>query len=173
MRLFIAIDLPEDVKKYLLGLKKELHGLKCARFVTEENMHLTLKFLGEVPDKYVESIAEALKRIQFEPFKVKINKLGVFPNDNHIRVLWVNVLPETQILDVKKQADSMLPGYKDDFKFKNHITIARIDFPTIEEKEKIKKIIQNKVDEKEFLIEKIKLYKSTLTSRWPEYEAIG
>ena len=98
MRLFIAIDIPEDVRKKLVSFQEKI-GNEHARikWVEADNIHLTLKFLGEVGDDTVGEIRESLKKIKFKSFTSAISGLGVFPNENYVRVIWAGMEPEKKI----------------------------------------------------------------------------
>lgn len=173
MRLFLAIDLSEEAKEAVEKLKSELKGIKGVKLVSKENTHLTLKFLGEVSDNKAEEISKSLSLIKFKPFKVSISKLGVFPNENRIQVLWVNAEPEQPLFDLKKQIDEALPRFKDDHKFSSHITFARIKYIANDsDKKKILDILRKPVEKTEFLVNKFTLYKSDLQPAGPIYEVV-
>ena len=182
MRLFIAIDL--DNKEYFKAIHKNI-DVENAKVNFTKSFHLTLKFLGEVDDSKVDHLKEALQKIKFSSFKVKTTKIGVFPNENYIRVVWVGLEPEDKLIQLKDFVDESLKGIfskeKDAWKsgisgtadggFKAHLTLARVKFLTDKTKfiESLKKI---KFEQKEFEIKEIKLIKSTLTEEGPVYEDI-
>ncbi len=87
MRLFIAIELPEDLREYLFYLEKSLNHDAKIRWVAKKNIHLTLKFLGYVDDSKVEDVKKRLMEIKFRRFKVGLNKLGWFPGGNSVRAI--------------------------------------------------------------------------------------
>ena len=169
MRLFIAIDL--DNKEYFKEIQDKIDS-ENAKIKPVLAFHLTLKFLGEVDESKTNEIKDILNKIEFESFSVKTTKIGVFPDMNFIRVVWVGLGPEDKIIELQKKVDE---GLKDMFNvekdFKPHLTLARVKF--IKDKEKfvdsLKKI---KVDPKEFKVDKIKLIKSILTPEGPVYEEI-
>ncbi|KYK25752.1 hypothetical protein AYK26_01930 [Euryarchaeota archaeon SM23-78] len=174
MRLFIAIDLPEGVKQIIEDIKACVKDIKGVKPVRKENLHLTMKFLGEVDDNKVKVIITALSQIKFNPFKLSINKIGFFPNEKRIRVLWVDAGPIEPLKELKQEIDQVLPDYKDDHPFSSHLTFARIKYIASEDdKKKIMELITNKqVEKKEFLVDKFKLYKSTLMPEGPIYEFV-
>lgn len=94
MRLFTAIELDERAKDGLIRLQESLgrYG-RVVRWVTREQMHLTLVFLGEVPDGRVSQVAEAVQRAagRIEPFDLTIAGSGCFPPRGRVRVVWVGV----------------------------------------------------------------------------------
>ena len=134
-----------------------------------------MKFLGEVEGGRVNKITTALSQIKFEPFKLSINKLGLFPNEKRIRVLWVDAGPEKPLVELKQEIDKALPDFKDDYPFQNHLTFARVKYiASDDDKKRLLELITNKkVEKKEFLADKFTLYKSTLMPEGPVYEVLG
>ena len=173
MRLFIAIKIPEDIKEYLAKIQEniEINSNKI-RFVKKEQIHLTLKFLGEVQPNIAEEIKNNLKKITFSPFSANLDKIGVFPSESYIRVIWVGLKPEEPILELQKSIDDNLKKlFKKEKNFKGHITLARIKF--IEDKKKfIDKLKKIKIKDKKIDINNFKLIKSTLTPQGPVYEEL-
>jgi len=173
MRLFIAIDLPEQAKENIEKIKSELKGIKGVKPVSKENIHLTLKFLGEVSDNKAEDIAKALSQVKFKPFNISINKMGVFPNEQRIQVLWVDAEPAGPLFELKKEIDKALPKFKDDHPFKSHITFARIKYIANDaDKKKILDILKKSVEKTSFLVDKFRLYKSDLQPMGPVYNVV-
>ena len=171
MRLFIAIDLPKDIKDYLMKIEEKIDvkGLKLVK-----DIHLTLKFLGEVEDDKAEQIKNLLKEIKINPFEAKISGLGVFPSGSYIRVVWVGVQPEDKIIEIQKEIDERMKeiGFKKEKNFKAHITLARVKF--LEDKEGfVSKLNEIKPEEKSFEVKSFKLIKSTLTREGPIYEDLA
>src|SRR3989344_4638038 len=107
MRCFFAIQLNDEVKDYLYNLmnqlKKDLkkHNLKI-RFVPKKNLHITLMFLGEIKEGKLEEIKKIVREIKFNSFKFNIYKLGVFPNEETVRVLYIGIKPEVDVLKLQK-----------------------------------------------------------------------
>jgi len=174
MRLFLGIDLPEEVKQVIEGIKTPLKNIRGVKPVRKENLHLTLKFLGEVDENQVVKIVEALTEVKFEPFNLSLGKMGFFPNEKRIRVLWIDAEPAEPLVELKNEIDKVLPNYKDDHAFKNHLTFARIKYlASSEEKKKIIELITNtQFEKKEFLVDRFKLYSSTLLPEGPVYKVI-
>ena len=171
MRLFIAIEIPEDVKDYISGIQGKI-GYEGIRLVKKEQMHLTLKFLGGVQPEKAEKVKEWLKKIKFEPFSMFLDSMGVFPNENYIRVVWIGLKPEDEILRLQKDIDEKLKKlFKKEKGFKAHITLARVKF--IEDKkgfvEKLKKI---KIEKKRIDVNNFKLIRSNLSPKGAVYENV-
>src|SRR3989338_9954601 len=171
MRLFVAIEIPEEINDYLCGLQQEIADSRNKiRLVNKDNMHLTLKFLGEVQPNKVESLNKNLKEIAFKPFSVVLDDIRVFPNEDCIRVVWVGLKPEEFVLELQKNIDENLKKlFKKEKGFKPHLTIARVKY--IEDKKQfVDKLKQINVDNKKIEVNNFKLIKSTLTSKGPLYE---
>lgn len=165
MRLFVAIEMPEKVKEELIRLQNEFSGLGKINFVRA--FHLTLKFLGEVPDEKLSEIKERLKKISFEPFKAKLSRVGAFPNENYVRVIWVGLESE-KINELQKKIDNCLEGlFKREERFSAHVTLGRVKF--VGDKQKLKDKLKKEVKDLEFPVNEFKLIKSELKSDGPVY----
>ena len=130
MRLFIAIDIPKEIKDYLCGIQQKIVDSKNKiRLVNKDNMHLTLKFLGEVQPDKAEILNKNLKETPFKPFSVNLDSIGVFPSEDYIRVVWVGLKPEEPVLELQKNIDESLKQlFKKEKDFKPHLTIARVKY---------------------------------------------
>ena len=174
MRLFIAIEIPEEIKDYLCRIQQEIADSKNKiRLVDKGNMHLTLKFLGEVQPNKVEILNENLKDIPFKPFSVNLDSIGVFPSEDYIRVVWVGLKPEEPVLELQKNIDENLKKlFKKEKGFKPHLTIARVKY--IEDKKQfVDKLKRITVGNKKIDVNNFKLIKSTLNPKGPIYEDLG
>jgi 2'-5' RNA ligase len=134
IRSFIAIELPEEAKKGLARLRKELERdeHRFVKWVDPGGIHLTLKFLGNIPSKRVAEITEAIeKAVQgISPFHLEISGLGAFPSIRQARVFWVGVGGELDKLSrLQQNIDSALAALgfaKEERPFVPHLTLARI-----------------------------------------------
>ena len=134
IRSFIAIELPEEAKEGLARLRKELERdeHKFVKWVDPGGIHLTLKFLGNIPSRRVteitESIGEATQGIS--PFNLEISGLGVFPSLRQARVFWVGIGGEMDKLSrLQQNIDAALAALrfaKEERSFVPHLTLARI-----------------------------------------------
>jgi len=174
MRVFIAINLPEDIKAKVFHEFEIVQnsGLVTGNFVEKENLHLSLKFLGEVSEEEIEKIKKKLSEIKFKKLDVEIGKIGFFPDENYIRVIWVDLIAdELKKLNELVEKAMFALGFNEEKDFTSHITIARIK--SIKNKdllhEKLKKIKLKKLS---FKINKFSLIKSELTPRGPVYKII-
>ncbi len=173
MRLFIAFDIPGNLKEQLVDIQKKIkEGDAKIKWVKAENMHLTLKFLGEVAEEKVEDIKKKLGKLKFNKFEVEVSEIGVFPSEDYIRVIWAGLKDDEAMKRLVKNIRGALPGFKDDYEFKAHLTIGRVRF--VKDKnalvEELKKV---KVKHERFSVNEFKLYKSTLTREGPIYEKVA
>ena len=134
IRSFIAIELPEEAKEGLARLRKELERdeHKFVKWVDPRGVHLTLKFLGNIPSKRVAEITEAIEGAKqgISPFHLEISGLGAFPSLKQARVFWVGIGGELDKLSrLQQNIDSVLAtlGFaKEERSFVPHLTLARI-----------------------------------------------
>ncbi len=173
MRCFISIELPKEVTAEIKNIQSDLESknLFHGSFAKEENLHLTLKFLGEISNAQIEKVKLLLNEIKLRKFKASLGSLGIF-NTKTPRIFWISINAQ-EIHDLKKEIDETLSKVfpKEKMEFASHVTIARIkglehrqkllDYPT---KNKTKKI--------EFFIDKFWLKESTLTPDGPFYKTI-
>ena len=128
MRVFIAIDLPNEIRKQLKELQRELRPLaSAARWVAPESIHVTLKFLGEVPEERMEQVDGALAGLTWKPFTISVHGVGFFPGARSPRVFWTGMeAPTMQGLTEELDARMERLGFdKEKRKFRPHITLAR------------------------------------------------
>lgn len=135
-RLFVAIDLPPEVKAIVAGLSRELSG---ARWVGGEELHLTLRFLGEVDADLFASIKTALAGVAGASFPLGLRGVGHFPPGRHPRVLWVGMETTPPLLRLQRDIELALIGVgvePDERPFSPHITVARLKDPQPEQVER-------------------------------------
>ena len=126
MRLFIAIDLPELVKEQLSRL---CCGLPGARWVIPEQLHLTVRFVGEVDGGVFLDICEGLAAVQAKSFSLQLEGLGCFPPRGKPRVVWVGLQANEPLLVLRNRIESRLVTLgiePEGRKFAPHITLARL-----------------------------------------------
>ncbi|MCX5710748.1 MAG: RNA 2',3'-cyclic phosphodiesterase [Candidatus Omnitrophica bacterium] len=182
MRAFIAIELPQETKDALARLQGQLEKTGAdVKWVEPQNIHLTLKFLGEINDEQLKMINLIIDEVAKEnpPYKININELGAFPKIENLRVIWVGI--DTGDKETKKIAQALeekiqkLGIPKEDRAFSSHITIGRTRSALNRDilVEELKKRQENfNPDHEEFTARKITLFKSTLSSAGPTYEPL-
>ena len=134
VRAFIAIELPDEVRRGLAGLRKELQRdeHRFVKWVDPDGIHLTLKFLGNIPSGRVTEIARAIEVAAkaTAPFELEVSGLGVFPNPKQVRVLWVGIGGDVDRLkELQRGIDSELAALgfpREDRPFVPHLTLARV-----------------------------------------------
>ena len=135
MRLFVALDLREDVRQAVRELIARLKpASRSARWVRPESMHVTLKFIGhEAPEK-LEAIRSALTSIRSpQPVELDFRGIGFFPNDRRPRVIWcgmeasANLAPLAEDIERALEPLGIAPESRD---FTPHLTLARFNPPT-------------------------------------------
>ena len=175
MRAFIAINLPKDTKNKISELENDFKKCDLAfKWVKPENLHLTLKFLGNVSEEQITKIKEVITKVsgKFAAFNASFNSFGFFPNEKRPKVFFISIDKEELLKSIAAGLEEELEtlGFERENRFKSHITLARIkDLKNIESlKEKIKSA---QLDE-QFPAEAIILYKSTLTKEGPIYGKI-
>lgn len=182
MRTFIAIELPQNIKDLLSRLQTKLKTSSAhIKWVKPENIHLTLKFLGEIDEKKIPGISSALSEIARKTgcFSIKLSSLGAFPGINSARVIWIGIEKgEENVKEIYKAMEENLKkeGFPEEKReFSSHITLGRSK--SARNRSSLIKILNSLKDaplkeNAEFPVEKITFLKSTLTPGGPVYEVI-
>lgn len=133
IRTFIAIELPNAIRAEIARVQAELRKAnERIAWTKPGNIHLTLKFLGEVEQERIPAVGQALVGALngFGPFRCGVKTLGVFPNFKRPRVLWVGVENETgEVIELAKKIEEALIhlGFsKENRKFTPHLTLGRV-----------------------------------------------
>jgi len=137
-RLFVAIELPASVRRKLIDhidrLRSSMPDIR-ASWSREENLHLTLKFLGDIPVTKVEALAQAARRatIKVEPFEIVVGGCGAFPSKGQPRVLWIGIEDRSGRLALLNRAledECANAGFpREERPFHPHLTLARLRKP--------------------------------------------
>ena len=126
-RLFVAIDLPPEVKERLAAMRG---GLPGARWVDGDQLHLTLRFIGEVDGGVLRDIRAGLEAVHGLPFSLALQGVGHFPPRGQPRVVWVGVEKSAPLIQLHGRVESALAAVeieRDRRKFSPHITLARLN----------------------------------------------
>lgn len=124
-RLFVAIRPPANIRATLLGL---MGGVPGARWQSDEQLHLTLRFIGEADRPMAEDIASMLGTVRFPRFEIALNGMGAFDRRGRADALWVGVTPHDELAALHKKVDQTLVrlGLPPEGRaYLPHITIAR------------------------------------------------
>jgi 2'-5' RNA ligase len=143
------------------------------KLVEAENIHITMRFLGELPVSLVNRIGEELKTVQFNPFEMSLEGAGVFPDMRRINVVWVGIKKGLlELVDIHSQVELRLKRLgisPDDRGFNPHITIARVRSARNKDKLAEAILITKNKDFGTFPVNFVKLKKSILTPKGPIY----
>lgn len=130
MRVFIALQLKDkDVKEKITDYQRKLVDTGAElKLVASDLLHITLKFLGEIDENQVSDIAFRLRNIKARPFSVEFNKIGAFPSQSRINVVWAGSSQAVKELeDLGIMVNNETKGIGDEQKsFMPHITLARV-----------------------------------------------
>jgi 2'-5' RNA ligase len=132
IRSFIAFDLESEAVRKKLDTMQHLLAQTSAdlKLVEPQNIHITIRFLGDITPATVEKIFEEMQKVQFTPFNVQIKGLGAFPDVRYPRVVWAGITEGAdQLKTVFNQLEPRLRslGFAPDQKgFSPHLTIARV-----------------------------------------------
>lgn len=182
MRTFIAITLPLKIRDYLAQIQEQFKKTQAdVKWVQPQNIHLTLKFLGEIDEKKAEKISQILQEVaKNNPvYSIRLTTLGAFPKMKSPRVIWAGMdkgEAETQKIAAlleEKIAKVGIP--KEGRAFSCHITLGRTRSNL-----NLDKLVselenwagKNTGQSQEFPVEKLTLFKSTLTPQGPIYEIL-
>ena len=179
VRCFIAVEVEDAaildaIGRVQAGLKGTGADLKA---VERENVHLTLRFLGDVEEGIIEDVKELVSGVEFEPFPMELEGVGAFPNLRRPRVVWVGVTRGAEELkgifnDVEPPLVEM--GFRPEGRgFRPHITIARVRSGRNRAQLVEEVINRQREGFGGFEVRSIKLKKSVLTPRGPVYTTLA
>lgn len=178
IRAFLAIDLDEDLKPKINKIIKSFKEIDAnIKYVDLANLHFTLKFFGDIDVEGIDLLSQRISNVvsEFEPFNIKIKGCGAFPNNNHIKVIWVGLEGDEILKSLHDKLDVEFKklGFEADKKFSSHLTIGRMK--SAKNKNKVKSQIEsfNEVEIGEMSVDKIVLKKSTLKPSGPIYDDIN
>lgn len=176
VRAFLAIDLPEVLRSQLALVQGELkRSAADVRWVPVGNIHLTLKFFGNVPDEEIDPLARVAREVakDQDPFKLTVTQAGAFPNTRSPRVVWLgmggDVVPLTQFYYRLEKAFAALGHPPEDRAFNPHLTLGRVRSP--KGRERLSKALQELpgLNGPPFLVHEIVLFQSNLSPQGATY----
>lgn len=184
IRSFIAIELPVELKQSISRLQEQLKTGSQApvRWVSPENTHLTLKFLGDIDVAIIDDIRNALQEAVRGTSTIRLGTggLGVFPNNTRVQIIWVGLNGELDRLQKLQQSidkELVKLGFSVEKRgFSPHLTIARMrDRAKASDRQDMGRLVEN-TDFKcniDFSIDSVNLMKSQLTREGPIYSRLG
>jgi len=173
-RLFIGVMINEKLVTDIANTKARLEAKVTGKWVSPENAHLTLKFLGNRSSDEVKDIAEMIKKSVegIKSFNLRTTGIGCFPNSNRARVLWLGLEDDERLLTIKKEieARSSVMGLEEDSReYHPHLTLARF-------KNKMRVDIQRINEEiaimRELPVERVTLFESKLSRDGAKYYSL-
>jgi RNA 2',3'-cyclic 3'-phosphodiesterase len=184
IRAFIAIELPAELKTELAALETQLkkNSPPVIKWVDPESIHITLKFLGEIPDAVIDKLLPAMEEsvVGVSPFKLDIRQLGAFPTIDRPQVIWVGVtgdMDKLAQLQKKIEANMEQLGFKRESRdFSPHLTLGRVrDEARPNEIQRIGKLLKDTPFSAlhNINVNEINLMKSRLTSTGAIHSCIG
>ena len=183
IRAFIAVELPSFLKEELGRIESILKAGNTTpvKWVDFENIHLTLKFLGDIESSRVGEIIEGIKNacVGISPFELKIKGLGVFPNPARTRIAWVGLIDSTDELSLlQRNIESemeKLEYERETRKFSPHLTLARVrDQATPDERKRFGNLVTATAFSSERItVNSVSLMQSHLTRQGALYTCLG
>jgi 2'-5' RNA ligase len=202
MRAFFAVDLPTDLTDRIAEIQGTLRAAEGLRFTDPEQAHVTLEFLGDIPeqpaggseadvdavneadvdavngadvDAVIEAGREAVRDAALEPFTVSVRGLGAFPSTEYIRVVWAGIgdgATELTRLQAAIESRTTALGYEPD----DHEFTPHVTLARMDDA-RGKGIVQEAIRDAEadvgsFTVDSVRLKRSTLTDSGPVYETV-
>ena len=183
MRIFIAIEIPQNIRVKIAEITDYLQSKTpptAVKWVDSENLHLTIKFIGETKQEKIEEITKVLSQslAHQAPFSLEIGGLGMYPNNTNPRVIWLGVTggePLIAMHNILDQNLARLGIQREGRPFSPHLTIARLRRNTDAASSKTigRTLSQFRVDSLGlFNIDRVQLFQSVLTPSGPIYTTL-
>lgn len=169
-RLFVALRPPPAVRDALLDT---MEGLEGARWQSDDQLHLTLRFAGEIEGPQAEDLADALGRVAARPFELTVRGVGHFEKKGAAHTLWAGVAPSEDLAVLQRRVERACRGAgraPETRKFAPHITLARLNRSTAPIGGWLAR--HALLDAGSWRIESFGLYLSRLTPAGSEYEPV-
>lgn len=171
-RVFSAVDIDDEETLEKLEQLRDTLDLGFNP-IEKEKMHITLQFFKDINEEEIEEVKEGLENIDTGPFKLKIEGLGAFPSEDYIRVIWAGA-EHPKIYEIQEKASKHEVESSNDHEFLPHVTLLRVENLSRKQKKKLKKVFDEHREEDigEIKVDKVKLFRSELTSEGAEYTEI-
>lgn len=174
MRLFVGVEIPADIADDLYPLARGIRGLDAQ---TPENMHITLKFIGNVDPGLAKEIDAALSELPFEPFDLRVQGLGIFASARKLRIFWAGVADQPALHSLANRVEKALLRLEecpdmDMRKFNPHITLGR-------NRDAARATVEQAVADnigltsRSFTVDRFCLYESHSTVDGPEFRVVA
>ena len=170
-RAFIAIEVPDSVIKEVARTQEILVKQNFIGKMTElENLHLTLRFLGEIDNEKLERAGQRLREIKFNFFEAKLSEIGIFNYRGNPRIVWIKIGGK-EVFELQNKIDDSLAkeGFAKEERFMSHMTIARVKY--VKDKKFFLDYVKNiGIKNIKFDVDKFYLKKSELKESGPIYK---
>ncbi len=171
MRLFIAIEIPQNIKENICEIRKTIYGVK---WTPREQLHITIKFIGEVQENEQALIRERLAEIKWSSFTITLNGTGFFPSSRKPRILWMGIERSENLFELKQKIDLALSDLginTENRDFTPHLTLARLSG---NKQTDISKMIErfSSIGQFTVQVDSFILFSSLLTSKGAVHEII-
>ncbi len=177
VRCFVAVDVEDsEIIDKVVRVQGEIARLARIKPVERENLHFTLKFLGEIPEEKVEAVRKALLNLKFKTFRVQLKGVGVFPDYRYIRVIWIGAGEGSrELISLQKVVDEILVklNFKKETEYTPHLTIARVKGVLNREALVTRLREMQSLEFGEIVVNRVRLKKSRLTARGPVYTTLA
>ena len=174
MRLFVGIEIPADIAADLYPLARGIRGIEAQ---TPANMHITLKFIGNVDPGLAKEIDGVLSNLPFKPFELQVSGLGVFASARKIRILWAGVAKQPELHALAHRVENSLLAMEecpnmDMRNFTPHITLGRNRDAA---RATVEQTIADHLDltSRAFTVDRFCLYESHSTTDGPEFRMVA
>jgi 2'-5' RNA ligase len=174
VRAFVAVDLPVELHEKITEIQLKFNEFKF-KFVDPELVHITMKFLGEVPDNKLSDISKALDNVKCDTFSSHVKGIGVFPKPKFAKVIWLGCDGNFDAL--YEQIEKSLSSFELEptlHRFSAHATLARVKYLPKKKKTEFLELLDELKDFEigNMDVKSIKLKKSILTPKGPIYETL-
>jgi len=178
IRVFIAMDIGEESREILQEMQNELKKTGSdIRWVKTNGIHLTLKFLGNIPEDKLNPIADGMDRAAkgIPPMEIRVNGFGAFPSTTRPRVVWVGINGPEQLKSLYERIEAEMEGVgfqRETRKFHPHLTLGRVRSPRGQEK--LLPFFESWKDREVgfFVARELIMFKSTLLPGGAEYSRL-
>jgi len=174
IRCFVAVELPKSMREEIGRVNGSI-ATEGLRLVRPELMHITMKFLGDVPQGMVGKVSEALGRVRAAPISVQVKGIGSFPG-RAVRVVWLGLNADFRKLHEGIECELKPLGFPPDERgFSPHVTLGRVAHPSSEMSRLLgsRMATLSDLDLGSFTADRFYLKKSTLTRGGPIYENLA
>lgn len=170
-RLFVAFRPPPDIRDRLIDI---MGGVAGARWQSDAQLHLTLRFIGDVDHRALDDVALLLSGIRFAPFEVRLSGAGYFDTRGEGSPLWAGVAPVEPLAALHKKVDQAVQraGLESEHRaYRPHITVARLNRVSAQERNDWV-VRHTRLSSDPFAIDHVALYESRLGHGGAHYEEL-